>query len=196
MQRPIVLLAVAFFPWVLLAGIGIGYSLGRASGPRIVAAAPTTQPDIATWQAGQGHTPAPRAQSTTPVSSSPTIQVTQALAVPTETAIAPTDAALPAPTDTPLPPTKTAAPTPEDDRHIEASLICEKFVKDRLKSPSTAEFASLIWDGITVEKEGDVYSMRSWVDSQNGFGAMIRTQFLCKVRPEGDQWRLVDLQTE
>jgi len=54
----------------------------------------------------------------------------------------------------------------------------EDAVKKKLKSPSTAKFPG------TVEKSKHInylgsgeYEINSWVDSQNGFGAMIRSNF-------------------
>jgi hypothetical protein len=54
----------------------------------------------------------------------------------------------------------------------------ENAVKKKLKSPSTAEFPG------TIEKSkhinylgGGEYQINSWVDSQNSFGAIIRSNF-------------------
>ncbi len=74
--------------------------------------------------------------------------------------------------------------------------MMEKFVIKRLKSPSTAKFPS-VWDDRDkhVRFVSDhTYIITSWVDSQNGFGAMIRTQFTGKIR-EGDngEWQLLSL---
>jgi hypothetical protein len=66
----------------------------------------------------------------------------------------------------------------------------EIFVKKQLKSPSTAKFPS--------EKEKDKhtnslgfgkYKIDSWVDSQNSFGATIRTKFSCSIVFEGNKVR-------
>ena len=48
-------------------------------------------------------------------------------------------------------------------------------VKEKLKSPSTANFPSYsTWN---VSKSGNTYSVSSYVDAENGFGAEIRTYF-------------------
>lgn len=67
---------------------------------------------------------------------------------------------------------------------ISALRFSEDFVKERLKSPSTAEFISLteLMDGVPVTKVNDTtFVVNSWVDSQNSFGAMIRSQYSCKM---------------
>lgn len=75
--------------------------------------------------------------------------------------------------------------------------VCTKFVKDRLRSPGSAEFRNFFEDDgeVTVTGAGDgPYTVVSSVDSQNGFGAMIRNDFMCEVRrADADEWRLVDL---
>ena len=70
----------------------------------------------------------------------------------------------------------------------------ENFVKQRLKSPSTAEFPRLFEKAEhIIELGNDEYLIQSWVDSQNGFGAMIRSNFSCKIIFEGDKVRVEDL---
>ena len=55
------------------------------------------------------------------------------------------------------------------------------YVKQRLKAPSTAKFPfQLFSTDVLVNYLGDgQYLVRSYVDSQNSFGAMIRTYFQC-----------------
>jgi uncharacterized protein YgiM (DUF1202 family) len=64
----------------------------------------------------------------------------------------------------------------------------EGFVKQRLKSPGSAKFPG-IWDGKRdhVTKLGNrEYRINSYVDSQNGFGAMLRTNWSCIIFFKGD----------
>jgi len=79
------------------------------------------------------------------------------------------------------------------DDDVRAFVEANSFVKKRLKSPSTADFP---WgsDG-RVGKSGDcTFVVRSYVDSQNSFGAMIRTNYVVKLKPiSQDQWKLIDL---
>lgn len=73
----------------------------------------------------------------------------------------------------------------------EAQQVCEQFVGDRLKAPGTAEF-----DHANTYREGLVWVVLGTVDSENGFGALLRTSFRCEVEPVSDEWRLVDLSME
>jgi hypothetical protein len=77
------------------------------------------------------------------------------------------------------------------DRSGMAEVMCEEFVTDRLKAPSTAEFLGASSVDLTGREQ---YEVTASVDSQNGFGAMIRTPYVCLVNYEGDdQWKLVNL---
>lgn len=77
---------------------------------------------------------------------------------------------------------------------IDAALICEQFVENQLKAPSTAKFQNS-YDAKVSVSNGE-YTVTSYVDSQNGFGAMIRTTYVCTVTYLGsDKWHLVDLST-
>ena len=63
-----------------------------------------------------------------------------------------------------------------DTNKILAYNYAEDFVKQRLKSPSTAEFPSLFEKADHITELGnEEYRINSWVDSQNGFGATIRS---------------------
>ena len=78
---------------------------------------------------------------------------------------------------------------------IEAAQICQKFVREELRSPRTANFPSLVAASRhTTDLEGGRYRVNSYVDAQNAFGAEIRTQFICTVKYEGEwNWRLENL---
>jgi hypothetical protein len=84
-----------------------------------------------------------------------------------------------------------------DDLKYGAFDVCTQFVKDRLKSPGTAEFPNEFEDDgeVVTTNVGDVYTVQSHVDSQNTFGGVVQTAFTCEVRHvDGTQWKLVDLQ--
>ena len=73
----------------------------------------------------------------------------------------------------------------------------EDFVKQRLKSPSTAEFPGLFEKADHITELGnDEYLISSWVDSQNGFGAMIRSKFSCKIIFKDEKVRVENLVIE
>jgi hypothetical protein len=72
---------------------------------------------------------------------------------------------------------------PGDD----AKRVCqEEFIADRLKAPASADYSD-----VEVSASGDVYEVTGKVDSQNSFGAKVRSSFRCVVRDAGDEWRLV-----
>jgi hypothetical protein len=81
-----------------------------------------------------------------------------------------------------------------------AFIICKNHITNRLKSPSTAVFQFLDYSSINLGQER--YVVKSYVDSQNSFGAMIRTTFLCQLRFTGtDQadirhWELEGISTK
>jgi len=65
---------------------------------------------------------------------------------------------------------------------IGAWVMAQQFVKDRSMSPSTVDFGWQISDDCVKEVGDNVYNVRGWVDSQNGFGAKVRNNFSCKMR--------------
>jgi len=88
------------------------------------------------------------------------------------------------------------SPTPTK---IEAWGMAQGFVKDQLKSPSTADFGGVLTeyqdpDTIVTDLGRGTFRVRAWVDSQNGFGAMIRNRFTCEVKYQGnDKWMCSEL---
>jgi hypothetical protein len=65
-------------------------------------------------------------------------------------------------------------------QEVPAGMACEDYVKASLVAPSTADFQSFL--GRQVADLGNWnYSVSSYVDSQNSFGAKIRTYFTCQV---------------
>ena len=66
-----------------------------------------------------------------------------------------------------------------EDKSIMAHLIAQDHIKSILKAPKTAKFP---WFDYKVARlENQVYQVVTHVDSQNGFGAMIRTRFTVKL---------------
>lgn len=76
-----------------------------------------------------------------------------------------------------------------------AIATAREFVKQRLKAPSTAKFAPGRESAVAILPDGN-YAVQSWVDSQNSFGAMIRTKYIAVLKPMGDKWQLVKIATE
>ena len=70
-----------------------------------------------------------------------------------------------------------SGPKPANDGIQDAWLQTKRLVRNRLKSPSTASFG---WqnsgDNVIEAIKGRIV-VRGWVDSQNSFGATVRTDF-------------------
>ena len=78
-----------------------------------------------------------------------------------------------------------------------AYRYAEGFVKQDLKAPLTAKFPSLTERSQHVRNSYDCsYKINSWVDSQNSFGATIRTNFSCTIVFEGGYAKCKDLKFE
>ncbi|MBD80639.1 MAG: hypothetical protein CL840_17120 [Crocinitomicaceae bacterium] len=62
----------------------------------------------------------------------------------------------------------------------DAAIHAEEFVLKRLKAPISAEFCP---PSIGVQRQinDTTYFIKGCVDSQNGFGAMIRSRFSCTI---------------
>ena len=78
---------------------------------------------------------------------------------------------------------------------VDASMMAEHFVEQRLKSPSTAKFGP--YREMTIISTGGEceFLVSSYVDAQNSFGAMMRNNFTAVVRyvPDTDKWQLISL---
>jgi hypothetical protein len=70
---------------------------------------------------------------------------------------------------------------------IDAYLTATTHIKKQLKSPATAEFPVYNEDFVTITGKDSV-TVISYVDSQNGFGAIIRSNFIVKMHKKGDDW--------
>jgi len=76
----------------------------------------------------------------------------------------------------------------------EPKIFAEIFVNSSLRAPSTSQFGNLL---VMAGDEKCHYRVSGHVDSQNGFGAMIRTNFTFEMRfdPELGKWRDLDVTT-
>lgn len=59
---------------------------------------------------------------------------------------------------------------------FDAFVIAEKAVKEKLKSPSTAQFCTTT--EATIGRNGNIWTVKGWVDAQNGYGATVRANFV------------------
>ncbi len=85
-------------------------------------------------------------------------------------------------------------------KKIDAWVMAQQFVEDKLKSPSTASYGGVFSgdyqdpDSVVTVLGGGKYRVRAWVDSQNSFGAQIRTHFTCELEDQGGgSWRCTSL---
>jgi len=90
--------------------------------------------------------------------------------------------------------TSTTSKGPEVD-NTTAWVMVQDYVSSALKAPSTAKFPPSFDEGVHISETGyQTYECRGYVDSQNSFGAMMRTNFTCTVRHVGGgRWELVDV---
>lgn len=72
-------------------------------------------------------------------------------------------------------------PTPKTTNYTndQIAIAAQLFVKDKLKSPSTADFEPLFKS--VVKKNGSIYTVTGKVDSQNGFGALITSTYSVRI---------------
>jgi hypothetical protein len=76
-------------------------------------------------------------------------------------------------------------------KQVGAYRACERAVGTELKAPSTADYSG--YTGSTVTNNSGTYHVSGHVDSENSFGAKIRTSFACDLRDTGDNWDLVHI---
>ena len=55
-------------------------------------------------------------------------------------------------------------------------VVAENAVKEKLKSPSTAQFCTTT--EATIGRNDNTWTVKGWVDAQNGYGAMVRANFV------------------
>jgi len=79
--------------------------------------------------------------------------------------------------------------TPEELAYTMAKHV----ITENLKSPSTAKFQP--YSDNMVTENNSKYQVRLWVDSENSFGAMIRTRFIVEIEYDGKNYKLISLKT-
>jgi len=98
----------------------------------------------------------------------------------------------------PEPPPRPARPAQDVACVYSSYGAAKQFVARQLTSPSTAKWPTVSQVSVgRVPGEADQWRIVSYVDSQNGFGAMVRTKWTAEVEYHGrDQWTLVSLTTD
>jgi ribosomal protein L37E len=86
---------------------------------------------------------------------------------------------------------------PMDKNHSSmATVMCENVIEQQLKSPASAKHPVHSAKKIS----GQTYGMRSYVDSQNVFGVVLRTSYICQIKYTGGEpadvrnWTIQNLQ--
>ena len=77
-----------------------------------------------------------------------------------------------------------------ESKKIEAVIKCKDFAKNSLKAPKTAEFP---WSVAANVIGSEYFTVNSYVDAQNSFGALIRTNYHCALTYQGggvNGWKL------
>jgi len=86
-----------------------------------------------------------------------------------------------------------------NEMKITAYLFSQEFVKNELKAPHTAVFPDADFNLIDVNDSDSTFTVRSYVDAQNAFGASIRNRYNVKLRftggnmNDGHNWELLDI---
>lgn len=77
----------------------------------------------------------------------------------------------------------------------DACFMSQKFVKQSLKSPTSAEFPAWTEANCKVKQAAGTWIVTSYVDAQNSFGAMIRSDYVVQMTHSAgnDTWTLVDI---
>lgn len=85
-----------------------------------------------------------------------------------------------------------------EEQGPEAYVACTQAVKKLLVSPRSAKFPFLGMGHIyKVQPDGKTAAVSAHVDSQNQFGAMIRTQFKCHMHYLGEgKWVVKNVETK
>ncbi len=76
------------------------------------------------------------------------------------------------------------------DITTEAKLFAQSVELQLLKAPASAKFCSL--EEMTVTEINGIYTVSGYVDSQNSYGAMVRTPFTIRVYKTEDGWKSAD----
>lgn len=82
----------------------------------------------------------------------------------------------------------------DKDNSSTAYVMIQDHVKDKLVSPTTAQFPHRYSNDVVISKEGYSYLIVTHVDAQNHFGAYVRTPFVGEIVQIGEyEWRLNEI---
>lgn len=81
------------------------------------------------------------------------------------------------------------------ENYHDAFLYGQEFVKRNLKAPRSAKFGG--YRNTSVQHyTGCKFVVSGYVDSQNSFGAMLRSNYSVTLTPNGRNWTLLDIQIQ
>lgn len=86
-----------------------------------------------------------------------------------------------------------SAPDPWQEGVDQSRILCKLAIENTLKSPASAKFPFVGRDEVRRLEDGGAQII-TYVDSQNSFGAMVRTRFRCTCRNVGGKWTVEELQ--
>ena len=81
-------------------------------------------------------------------------------------------------------------PVPPVAPERQATVMAESFVSQHLHCPATASYPL----NAEASRTPDGWRVSSYVDSQNRFGATVRSHWTADMRQQGETWTLVNLQ--
>ncbi|TSK09113.1 MAG: zinc ribbon domain-containing protein [Geobacter sp.] len=89
----------------------------------------------------------------------------------------------------------------EENDSIDARTYAKMYVEKTLKAPSTAKWPNVLDFGVAPKKDKkgkrikDIWEVSGYVDAQNSFAAMIRTNWYVQLQKVGSSWVLLDIKS-
>lgn len=74
-----------------------------------------------------------------------------------------------------------------------AYVACEDAVRERLKAPATAQFPDFR-EAFVRDLDKGVWQVMAHVDAENGFGALLRSDWTCRVLAASGRWNIQNLE--
>lgn len=186
--------------WVLLilcSFVLLVIAIASQSKPSTQAAAPVTLPlTAATATANPTANIDATVQALAQVAVQATLEARFAAQVPDPTTPPTTPPTTIPPTAVPVaaPPTSVPPrPTTNPDPNYAAITACERFISPRLKAPASAKYSGWFDTVTQTNPSNRTTQVFAYVDSQNAFGAMLRTHYVCTIMPVGSEWKLISL---
>ncbi len=84
--------------------------------------------------------------------------------------------------------------TSKEPSKLDAYVISQQFVQQKLKAPSSAKFPAYKKD-MVITNNNERFKVESYVESKNSFGSTIRNKYICIVTYlDNGQWKLNTLE--